>query len=82
MTVTVPFGKPTASNNIPEIDGPTNAPSENIEVHKLETKPYVDGESGKPFFLQYTLFRITNIFSVRLNGKGNIVMAFFTTDMT
>lgn len=35
----VPFANPTASNKIPDKDGPTNEPSEYIEVHRLEICP-------------------------------------------
>lgn len=35
----LPQEKPTASNKIPDNDGPINDPKENIEVHRLDTSP-------------------------------------------
>lgn len=52
ITTKVPLEKPTASYSIPESDGPKKDPNENIEVHKLDTNPYVDGESGSPLVLK------------------------------
>lgn len=43
--------KPTESYNIPLIDGPINAPSAKVDVHRPETRPYVSILSGNPWRL-------------------------------
>lgn len=44
----VALRKPIESYNKPLNDGPKNAPSANVDVHRPETKPYVSILSGIP----------------------------------
>jgi hypothetical protein len=48
----VPFLNPTLSYNIPAMEGPTNAPKANVDVHRPEINPYVSRLFGKPHDLK------------------------------